>query len=133
MRDGKKRLDVFIGTPVEEPEDPLAEGPQFGEILYCVAFRREKDPLPEVWERIEASPADKPIYLYGKRTRGRFRETWWDGPDCQFDAIGVWHVKARRYVYYGTAESWYAGHVAKGILQKVVETSLKAGSKAISP
>lgn len=131
MRDSDERLDIFIGTPAEEPDDPLAEGPQFTEILYCVAFRREEDPLPEVHERIEASPPEKAIYLYGKRVRGRFREIWWGGVDCQFDAIGVWHVKARRYVYYGTAESWWAGHVAKGLLERAVETGVKAGEKVL--
>lgn len=133
LRDGDERLDIFIGVPAEEPEDPLAEGPQFSEVLYCVAFRREEDPLPEVHERIEASPPEKAIYLYGKRVRGRFRDTWWDGPDCLVEAIGVWHVKARRYVYFGTAETWWASHTAKGILQKVVEAGLKTGSKVIRP
>ncbi len=133
LRDGYKRLDIFIDVPTEEPNDPLVGGPQFSEILYCVAFRREEDPLPEVHERIEGSPPGKLIYLYGKRVRGRFKDTWWDGPDCQVEAIGVWHVKARRYVYYGTAETWWAGNLAKGILQKIVETGLKTGQKIIRP
>lgn len=133
MRDGDQRLDIFIGVPAAESPDPLVSGPQFKEILYCVAFRKEEEPLPEVHERIEKAPADKLIYLYGKRVRGRFRDTWWDGPDCQVEAIGVWHVKARRYVYFGTAETWWGSQAAKGILKKAVEAGVKAGGKVIRP
>ncbi len=133
LRDGDERLDIFIGVPeeVEEPVDPLAEGPQFREILWCVAFRVEEDPLPEVHERIEAAPPEKEIWLYGKRARGRFRDIWWDGPDCHVEAIGVWHVKARRYVYYGTAESGWASRVAKGVLKKTVDEALDLGKEIL--
>jgi hypothetical protein len=133
LRDGNERLDVFIGIPEERDQGavlPLGEGLRFKEVLYCVAFKRDEDPLPEVAERINAAPADKPIYLYAQRIKGKYR-IWWDGVDCEIKAIAVWHVAARRYVYFDTEESSMAGALARRILKGAVHEGLKLGKTAL--
>ena len=94
LRHGGKRLDIFLGVLNDE-----AETREYKEILYCIAQNDDKRPLPEAVERINASPEEKTIYIYGQRIVGK-HEIWWDGLDCVAQAIAVWHNERAGYVYY---------------------------------
>ncbi len=87
LRDDAERLDIFLKQ----------EG---GPTIYCIALNEESRPLPEVHERISASPPGKPILLYGERIDADGMGFWWGGVDCRAVAVVVWHVRARKYVFY---------------------------------
>ncbi len=99
MPDGEKRLDIFLGVLPETEEPRLEDALEFERVIYCVALNPEKKPLPEVAKLIEATPADKLIFIYGEPITEKYG-FWWDGVDCAAIAVGVWHTKARKYVYY---------------------------------
>lgn len=137
LRDGEERLDIFIGIPEEpkegEPQNPAGEEMRFKEVIYCVAENREEEPLPEVHGLINGTPADKRIYLYGKRVKEKYK-IWWDGLDCKAYAAAIWHVKARKYLYYdlkyGTPlREWLS---IRRILKKAVEKGTDAAAGAAS-
>ena len=138
LRDSEERLDVFIGVLEEEPGGmgplPEAASRRFADVLYCIAENPDEDPLPEVVERINAAPADKPIFLYGRAVMEKHK-FWWGGIDCVFEAIAVWHVPARDYVYYdvGWATPWWRWGMAKDAFKEAIKSGGKAAGKAVKP
>ncbi len=133
MPDGEKRLDIFLGVLPEETEPRLEPEPEFENVIYCVALNEEKDPLPEVAALISVTPADKLIFVYGKPVTTKFG-FWWDGVDCAAVAIGVWHPKARKYVYfdlsYGTP-LWQWRFIRAALVKAVGNAADKAAGAAI--
>jgi len=127
-----ERLDIFLGVPVEvkEGEERLEEGRKFKKIIYCIAINEDKRPLPEVFKLIEKTPADKLIYIWGEPVTAK-KGFWWDGVDCTALAIGVWHMKAERYLYYDLV--YKDGIRWRGLLKHAVEKGAKAGFKAVTP
>ncbi len=127
-----RRLDLFIGEPVAVPEgeERLNASREFSRIIYCVALNEEKDPLMEVHALIERGRSDKLIFIYGEPITKQ-HGFWLDGVDCIAKAIGVWHPKARRYVYYDLAYDtpvwrWrYMHRILRNAVRKAGETALK--------
>lgn len=123
LRDGGERLDVFVGVPAEgwAPPDPV----EFRDVLYCVASNPAGRPLPEVVERLNLAPSHRPLVMYGRRLSGR-HEHWWGGIDCEVSAIGIWHEKARGYVYYDLEHRrpWWEWRAVLGAMRLVVETAV---------
>lgn len=95
LKDGNKRLDVYIGVGV-----PI-EGVH-PDVLYCVGLNREKDPLVEAHALINAAPGDQPLFLYGRRVEGKYRQ-WWAGLDCVFEAVGVYDSAKREHITIDTS------------------------------
>ncbi len=130
MPDGAKRLDLFLGVlPETDERERLDAEPVFEKVIYCVAINPEKDPLPEVARLIEAAPADKLIFVYGKPVTEKLG-FWWDGVDCTAIAVGVWHAKARKYVYFDLVYGrpvWQWRYI-RAALSNAVE---KAANKAV--
>lgn len=124
LLDGGRRLDLFIGVPVEVPEgeEVLDAQPSFSVIVYCVALNEGKDPLTEVSKLVVQTPADRPIYIWGEAIKEK-RGFWWDGVTCIAKALAVWHPKARVYVYYDLAYEtpWWRWKTIKSGLKTAVE------------
>lgn len=138
LKDSDERLDIFLGVTTEDTERAAPWiGPEtiaFDDVIYCIAFNEEEEPLPEVEELINATPTDKPIYLWGKAVTEKM-DFWWQGVDCIAEVIAVWHPKARDYVYIDLTHkiSVWKSLSIKGALRDLVKQSGKAARKAVVP
>lgn len=126
LQDGNKELEVFLGTGEISDEEP------FSEVLYCKAYNEEKKPLIKLLDLINDTPGDKVIFLYGKKVKDKYKE-YYSGLDCVFVAVGVYHTKARRYIYmdavYGQSFKDYWSW--KVFMKSVIKQGTKYGEKAV--
>jgi len=129
----KYRLDIFLGIPKAAPEGELEPQPGWADVIYCVAINPDKEPLPEVAALISATPADKPIYLWGTPITIK-HGFWWAGVDCLAHAIAVWHPKAQDYVYFDLDYSipFYKRFEIRELLRRAVKKGGGAAMK-LSP
>lgn len=130
LLEGERRLDIFLGILPEVPEGEEAEvlvpESSWANVVYCVARNEDKDPLPEVAALIASTPPDMTIYIWGSpitRKHGFF----WDGVDCEAEAIAVYHPKAEDYVYYDLiyARPWWQWRNIKSGLKSLVDAGRK--------